>query len=362
MEALRIHLTQTSANYRREETIDNKMTYPLPPLSTVIGALHNICNFNEYHPMDISIQGDYKSLNKEAYTDYCFLNTTQDDRGILIKMANPSMLSKGYTVVARAMKSQGNSFRKGITIAVEDKKLIQEFRDLKDLNDKISDFKKGRYAKCMDMIKKRKNSLATKKKSSDKKSDTYLIIEDREKELKQIEKELKQRMADYEEVYYTKPISDFRSLTTSLKFYEVLTDVELIIHVKSDHETLQKIKDNIYEWKSLGRSEDFVEVKEAAFVEVVEPDDTYESSYHAYIDASIVNESSDSNVLLAKNQGNTMISGVKYYINKEYRLEGDKRIFEKKKVYYTSDYLVDEDSEGVYIDKSKEMNLIVNFV
>ena len=362
MEALRIHLTQTSANYRREETIDNKMTYPLPPFSTVIGALHNICNFKEYHPMDISIQGDYKSLNKEAYTDYCFLNTTQDDRGILVKMANPSMLSKGYMIVARAMKSQGNSFRKGITIAVEDKKLMQEFRDLKDLSDKISEFKKGRYAKCMDMIKKRKTSLATKKKSFDKNSDTYCTVEDREKELKQIEKELKQRMIDYEDEYYIKPISKFRSLTTSLKFYEVLTDVELIIHVMSDHETLQKIKDNIYEWKSLGRSEDFVEVKEVEFVDVVEPDDLYGSSYHAYIDATIVNESSDSNVMLAKNQGKTIVCGVKYYINKEYHLEGDKRIFEKKKVYYASEYSVDEASEGVYIDKSKSVPLIVNFL
>lgn len=362
MEALRIHLTQTSANYRREETIDNKMTYPLPPFSTVIGALHNICNYKEYHPMDISIQGDYKSLNKEAYTDYCFLNTTQDDRGILIKMANSSMLSKGYTIVARAMKSQGNSFRKGITIAVEDKKLMQEFRNLKDLNDKISEFKKVRYTKCTDMIKKRKTSLASKKKFFDKNSDTYRAVEGREKELKQIEKELKQRMTDYEEEYYIKPISKFRSLTTSLKFYEVLTDVELIIHVKSDHETLQKIKDNIYEWKSLGRSEDFVEVKEAEFVDVEVPDDTYIATYHAYIDATIAEENVESSVLLAKNKGENKIRGVKYYINKEYHLEGDKRIFEKKKVYYTSEYMVDEESDGIYIDKSKEVPLIVNFV
>ncbi|WP_415336187.1 CRISPR-associated protein Cas5, partial [Clostridium perfringens] len=34
MKALRIILTQNSANYRREETTVNKMTYPLPPFST----------------------------------------------------------------------------------------------------------------------------------------------------------------------------------------------------------------------------------------------------------------------------------------------------------------------------------------
>ena len=58
MKALRIHLKQTSANYRREETIENKMTYPLPPFSTVIGALHQAAHLKEYHDMEISIQGD----------------------------------------------------------------------------------------------------------------------------------------------------------------------------------------------------------------------------------------------------------------------------------------------------------------
>lgn len=48
MKALRIILTQSSANYRKEEAIDNKMTYPLPPFSTVIGALHNACNYSTY--------------------------------------------------------------------------------------------------------------------------------------------------------------------------------------------------------------------------------------------------------------------------------------------------------------------------
>ena len=32
MKCLRIKLTQSSANYRREETVTNKMTYPLPPM------------------------------------------------------------------------------------------------------------------------------------------------------------------------------------------------------------------------------------------------------------------------------------------------------------------------------------------
>ena len=64
MKALRIVLTQSSANYKREETIDNKMTYPLPPISTIIGAIHNACNYREYHPMDISVQGKFEAKHK----------------------------------------------------------------------------------------------------------------------------------------------------------------------------------------------------------------------------------------------------------------------------------------------------------
>lgn len=362
MEALRIHLTQASANYRREETIENKMTYPLPPYATVIGALHKICKYNNYHPMDISIQGDYESLNKEAYTDYCFLNSIQDDRGILIKMDNPTMLSKSYTVVARAMKPQGNSFRKRVTITVENEKLMKEYCDLKELNDQIAEFKKGKFARCMDMIKKRKNTLIEKKKYLIKGTRKYVAIDNREKELKQIEKDIKQKLLNYEENNYILPISKFRSLTTSLKFYEVLYNIELIIHVKSTHEVLQTIKDNIFEWKSLGRSEDFVEVLEAEFVELEIPKDMYKSTYHAYIDASIANETSDSNVVFAKDQSVNRIRGLRYYLNKVYHIEGEKRIFEKKKVYYTSDYFVDEDSREIYIDNSKQPPLIVNFV
>ena len=76
MKALRIVLHQDSANYKKEETLDNKMTYPLPPISTIIGALHSACNYKEYHPMDISIQGKFESMHKETYTDYCFLNSS----------------------------------------------------------------------------------------------------------------------------------------------------------------------------------------------------------------------------------------------------------------------------------------------
>ena len=139
--------------------------------------------------------------------------------------------------------------------------------------------------------------------------------------------------------------------------------VELIIHVKSDRETLYEILGHIDNWKSLGRSEDFVQVKSAKIVELQEEiDSEYESSYHAYLDADLI-ESGD--VLLRDKKLGIDAQGTKYYLNKNYqptdKTDG-KRVFEKKKVYYTSEYKVDSETRNVYLDKSEKEPLIVNFL
>ena len=42
-------------------------SYRLPPYSTVIGFIHNICGFSKYHPMQVSIQGDYITVISDMY-------------------------------------------------------------------------------------------------------------------------------------------------------------------------------------------------------------------------------------------------------------------------------------------------------
>lgn len=370
MKVLRIHLKQTSANYRREETIENKMTYPLPPFSTVIGALHQAAHLKEYHDMDISIQGEYRSLSREPYTDYCFLNSTQDDRGILVKMYNENLLSKGYQRVGKALKSQGNSFQNGVTVSIENEALIEEYRSLRKLNEDIKAFKKGKFAKCMSAVKMRKATLAKKKKQLDKKSEEYLLVEKREKEIKEWEKKQKEALKKYELEHYQKPYAKFRTLTTSLKYYEILHEVELVLHVKSDEETLELLLKNIYNLKSLGRSEDFVEVISAKMVELQEKiEKEYYSVYHAYIDAELLK---GERVDVKEKKTGIRAQGTKYYLNKKYtKDEAGRRIFEKKKVAYLSHYSVDEESDlsgrNVYIDKTplnqgENTELIVNLM
>ena len=359
MKALRLILTQSSANYKKEEIVDNKMTYPLPPISTVIGALHNICDYHEYKEMDISIQGKYESMHREPYTDYCFLNSVQDDRGILIKMRNGELLSNAFERVASAQKPQGNSFRLGKTIMVHNQKLLDEYRQLKDLSDEIDKFNKERLKNVFDLIKQRKKTLSIKKKEVDKKSEQYRVIVKRENEIKELDKLIKNKRDQFKLENYTIPISQYRSLTTSLKFYEILDGVTLIIHVHASDDVLHDILDHIYNLRSLGRSEDTVNVENAEIVdlqtETVE-DEIY-SGYSAYLDYNLVKEGR-----IYPNYKGNKISGTRYYLNKNYEIKDGKREFAKKKVVYTSNYAAEDFGEDLYLDQYGEQTFIVNFL
>lgn len=359
MEALRIILTQNVANYKREETITNKMTYPLPPFSTVIGAIHVACGYREYKAMDISIQGTYESLSKEPYTDYCFLNSVMDDRGILVKLRNSNLLSNSFERVAKALKPTGNSFKKGITIQSFNDELLDEYRALKDLKDDIDKFKKERLNKTLEIIKKRKKTLATKKKSLPKDSKELITIKAREIEVKELEKNIKEKFDNYIKVNYEIPYSRYASLTTSLKYYETLNNVKLILHIRSDKDTLMDIKENIYNIKSIGRSEDFVDIKDVRFVNLVnEVEEPIESENSAYIDYDLPKE----DLIFLNESDSRNYNGTKYYLNKNYEIINNKRVFKKKKVLYVSKYKAEEGNENLYFDISGNESYIVNFI
>ncbi|WP_293723628.1 CRISPR-associated protein Cas5 [uncultured Cetobacterium sp.] len=287
MELLRIKLTQSKAHYRKEESIDNRMTYPLPPYSTVIGALHKACSYSEYHPMDISIQGRYKSLSREAFTDHLYLNSVMDDRGILVKVPHENLHSKGFVKVAEATKSQGNSFKNEITIFVYNRELLDEYKSLKENDPKNNELNK------------------------------------------------------------------YKSLVTSLKYYEVLNEVELVLHISSDVETLEEIKKNIYNLKSIGRSEDFVDVEECEFVHIKDIDEEIESQYSGYL--KIENIRND-NVFSRTDTHD--IGGTLYFLNKDYTIVKNQRIFNKKKVVYSSKYKIEEINEGILYDGEYIIDLV----
>lgn len=343
MKAIRLHLKQNSANYRREETVNCRMTYPLPPYSTVIGAIHKACGYTDYHDMKVSIQGKYGSLKTRLFKDNCFLNSLQNDRNTLVKLRNPDMLSTAYDIVAVAQKAQGNDFEKGITINVVNKDLLEEYRFLKRTKRRIDKHKK--------IVKSLKDKVKKMKADENISAEEVKAFDKRVKDIDKIYKK-------YEEVKYTVPYSKFRTLATGPKYYEMLYDIELVIHIVSDEITLQDILDNIYNLTAIGRGEDFVEVLECTKTELEGGDIQYDapnSPFDLYMPIELLDKNIDCIGQNDKTDG-LYINGTKYLLPKNYtveKLKGNmrKRNFNRIPVLFNKIEFIDGECNGIYLDK-----------
>ena len=343
MKAIRLHLKQNSANYRREETVNCRMTYPLPPYSTVIGAIHKACGYTDYHPMQVSIQGKYGSQKTRLFKDNCFLNSLQNDRNTLVKLRNPEMLSTAYDIVAVAQKAQGNDFEKGITINVVNKDLIEEYRFLKRTKRRID-----KHKKIVKSLKDKAKKMKADKNISAEEVKAF------DKRVKEIDKTYKK----YEEVKYTIPYSKFRTLATGPKYYEMLYDIELVIHIVSDENTMQDILDNIYNLTAIGRGGDFVEVLECTETELEGGDIQYDapnSPFDLYMPIELLDKNIDNIGHNDKTVG-MYINGTKYLLPKDYTVENlkgnmRKRNFNRIPVLFNKIEFIDGECDGIYLDK-----------
>ena len=292
MKALRIRLKQNKAHYRKPNSINNRLTYPLPPLSTIIGALHNACEYNRYYAMDISVQGKYESMGTEMYTNQCKLNSLQNDRGVLVKLSRPGVLSMGYDEIASATKSTGVNFMKEENIEVYNREIFDSFKIAKEDGNK-------------------------------------------------------------------KELEYFATIVKSPQSYEVLYGVDLLLHIRSCEEVLKEILDNIYNFTSLGRSEDFVDILEAKIVTLKENIECmYDSKYNHYIPTELIKDGSVyfENYMI-KEKLDSKIYGTRYFIGKDYEIKNNIREFNLKDVMYISRYIVDEESKNISIDEDD--NIVV---
>mgnify|MGYP000952489150 CR=1 FL=1 len=171
---------------------------------------------------------------------------------------------------------------------------------------------------------------------------------------------------NFEYESYTKPYSYFQNLVTSLKSYEVLNDIFLILHIKSDEETLKDIEENIYNLQSLGRSEDFVEVIECKIIELQEFSRNIRvSKFSMYLKNKDV---SDKKIIPLAVDQDHQAGGTKYYLDKNYRLEKNRRIFKKVPVVYSNFVGAKNSSENVKLDyleilgQDKKQEILVNFL
>ncbi|MDY3332573.1 MAG: CRISPR-associated protein Cas5 [Eubacterium sp.] len=81
MRAVKVRISQDLVNYKLPMSFQIKESYPLPPYSTVIGLVHNLCRYEEYVDMQVSIQGKYVSKVNDLYTRYEFKNDTKFEAG-----------------------------------------------------------------------------------------------------------------------------------------------------------------------------------------------------------------------------------------------------------------------------------------
>lgn len=79
--ALRVKLYQNMVNYKKANSFQLKETYPLPPYSTIIGMIHNLCEYTDYHDMNVSVQGKHYSKVNDKYTRYEFKSGNKYEAG-----------------------------------------------------------------------------------------------------------------------------------------------------------------------------------------------------------------------------------------------------------------------------------------
>lgn len=340
MEALRIILKQSSANYRKAGTVDNKMTYPLPSPATIIGALHNICRYTEYHSMDISIQGNFEAVSKDMYKNITVLNSISD-RGTLVKMVGPYTISNAYIEVAEAIEDNCN-FITEKNIKVKNRELLEEFKSLKLLKEKLDSEKKIKTEE----FKKIKKELSDK---------------DELKKIRIEEKKYNEEFKKFEEENYLKPYSQFRTIVKKPMFYELLNNIFLILHIKSDEQTLKDIENNIFNLQSIGRSEDFVEVIECKMVELQEFDTEIKSAEGLSIYLNY-NDFQEEKIFNLDIDGNLSKSGTKYYLDKDYKIVDSKREFKKVLAIYSNYFKANNSGENVKLDDYNNIKLLVNFI
>jgi CRISPR-associated protein cas5 len=341
MKVLRIVLKQSSANYRKAGTIDNKMTYPLPIPTTIIGALHNICGYTDYHSMDISIQGNFKAISKDMYKNITVLNAIAD-RGTLVKMIASNAISNAYIEVAEAVEDNAN-FITEKNIKVKNKELLEEFKTLKTLKEKLDSEKKLK----LEEFKRRKEEFKT--------------VKDELKKIRTEEKNYKEEFKKYEEENYSKLYSQFRTIVKKPMFYELLNGIFLILHIKSDEKTLKDIENNIFNLQSIGRSEDFVEVVECKMIELQEFDTEIKSAEGLSIYLNY-NDFQEEKIFNLDVDGNVVKSGTKYYLDKYYKIVDSKREFKKVLALYSNYFKANNSSENVKLDEYNKIRLLVNFI
>ena len=118
-----------------------------------------------------------------------------------------------------------------------------------------------------------------------------------------------------------------------MKFYEVLNNIQLIIHIQADDAVLHDLEQHWTDIKSIGRSEDMVDIQQAKVIDLVETGNiSATSEYSAYIDSDALKldeETDERKVYPYKIRNRMKANGTRYYLNKNYELKDGKEFLKK---------------------------------
>lgn len=352
MKVLRIKLRQNQASYAREETTTNRMTYPLPPFSTVIGALHNACGYTTYHPMEVSVQGRFGSMQREIYVNHNLLNSTQDDRNQLVYLPNQDLLSGGHILVGEGLKAQGNSFANNQTVRIDHGIGYEKYRSLHQKRRELDEERKA-VREQVKLLKDQEKQIRDKLKELDKKSPEYEARKEEADELRLIHKTLDANMKERYRAEYEEPYAHFRTLVKAPKYQEVLYEVELVLHIKAEAEILQDIQDHIDDFVCLGRSEDFIELQEVQLVDIgpIKGDARLKDDYKMYVNVDRATLDNKDRSFYFVETGTKWARGTVYYLNKDYTILDGQRVFNRIPCIYSSHFGADQESDEAFIDE-----------
>ena len=126
----------------------------------------------------------------------------------------------------------------------------------------------------------------------------------------------------------------------------------------AEPDILKNIEDNIWNLKSIGRSEDFVDIQSVKRVELLKESDRFiKSKNSAYLDLELVRNG----YINPQTQGRGReANGTKYILNRDYKVQDGRRIFNKCKVIYMSGYKVGniDGCENLYIDSTDDKYIV----
>lgn len=163
MKVIKIILTQTTANYRQPEQIKLRSTFPLPPVSTILGGIHKATRWGKYHPIHIGIKGEYGVLSRRTYTNQYVYDRIQYDRGYFVRFAAPNAFSNAYIQIAKPLMGGALGKRKlrtGEGFVVLEKEMLDNFFSMKDelekINNELKELKTARIKETKGLTREEK--------------------------------------------------------------------------------------------------------------------------------------------------------------------------------------------------------------